>query len=277
MVRIIDENRLAGTRAARYALSVGMITDATAWSVVVALATIRGAHSTTEAVTSIAVTMILAASWYPLQRMLAAALRRINGPTAAMGLACLCAGLGVAAAMIARLDPILGALGAGMMFGAARSRAGQTKTMQPLRWLAQTNAVILLPLFFAAAGLSVRVVGSGWNLLSYTIIGTALAILVRITATMGVARWTNLRRDEARTICALVCARGATELAILKVGANLGLLPEILYTPLVLMTLFTTALSGLATRPGSWGHGDLHQSVAIRKRGCRASGDDGHT
>jgi len=81
--------------------------------------------------------------------------------------------------------------------------------------------------------------------LALTALVALLAVAARVTGTFGVARWTSLERHEVRTICALVCARGATELVMPNVGANLRLLPAALYTPAVLMALITTVLSSV--------------------------------
>ena len=95
----------------------------------------------------------------------------------------------------------------------------------------------------------ITVIGTGGaQLLALTALVALLAVAARVTGTFGVARWTSLERHEVRTICALVCARGATELVMPNVGANLRLLPAALYTPAVLMALITTVLSSVLTR-----------------------------
>ncbi len=131
------------------------------------------------------------------------------------------------------------------LFGLVMPRRGATALIRDI--LAQVEHVavlLLLPVFFVVAGLQVDVPGLGlaelWQL--------GLILLVAVTGKFlgayGAARAQRVPRRQAGALGLLINTRGLTELVILTVGLQLGVLDGQLYTMLVVMALVTTAMAG---------------------------------
>ena len=117
-------------------------------------------------------------------------------------------------------------------------------TTEILERLEQVSVLLLLPLFFVVTGLNTNVggiTGSGlWQL--------ALILLVAIggkfIGAFAAARAMKVPNRQSAAIGVLMNTRGLTELVILNVGRQLGVLDDELFTMMVLMALITTAMTG---------------------------------
>lgn len=110
--------------------------------------------------------------------------------------------------------------------------------------LEQLSVLLLLPVFFLVAGLEVNVRGlSGENVLQLLAI-LAVAILGKYLGAYVGARSAKVPHWQANALGILMNTRGLTELVILKVGKDLGLLNEQLFTMMVIMALVTTIMTG---------------------------------
>jgi len=109
--------------------------------------------------------------------------------------------------------------------------------------MAELNGVLLMPVFFVVAGLQVQ--------LHFDRAGVGVLLLVLLVATagkflgaFGAARMHRLALRESVAIGVLMNTRGLTELIVLSVGLQLGLIDTRLYTYLVIMALVTTTMAG---------------------------------
>ena len=106
-------------------------------------------------------------------------------------------------------------------------------------------AVILLPVFFVTTGLNVDVGGVGlegiWQLALILLVACAGKLL---GAGLG-ARSQGLPARESLALGVLMNTRGLTELVVLNIGRELGVLDGPLFTLLVIMAVLTT----IATAP----------------------------
>lgn len=110
--------------------------------------------------------------------------------------------------------------------------------------LEQLSVLLLLPVFFLVAGLGVNIRGlSGENLLQLLAI-LAVAIIGKYVGAYLGARSAGVPHWQANALGVLMNTRGLTELVILKVGKDLGLLGEDLFTMMVVMALVTTIMTG---------------------------------
>ncbi len=127
------------------------------------------------------------------------------------------------------------------LFGAVFPRG---RLAEEVRDRLDAVAVLLLPVFFVFSGLSVdiRAVGwlGGWQLL--LIIGVASAGKL-LGAGLG-ARSQGVPARESLALAVLMNTRGLTELVVLGIGRELGVLDAELYTLLVLMAVVTTVATG---------------------------------
>lgn len=105
--------------------------------------------------------------------------------------------------------------------------------------------VLLLPLFFVFTGLRTQI---GLLNEGYLWLITALIIL---TAVIGkfigsalTAKFLKISWKDSLTIGALMNTRGLTELIVLNIGYDLGVLGPQLFAMLVIMALFTTFMTG---------------------------------
>lgn len=105
--------------------------------------------------------------------------------------------------------------------------------------------VLLLPLFFVFTGLRTQI---GLLNEGYLWLITALIILTAVTGkfigSALTAKFLKISWKDSLTIGALMNTRGLTELIVLNIGYDLGVLGPQLFAMLVIMALFTTFMTG---------------------------------
>lgn len=110
--------------------------------------------------------------------------------------------------------------------------------------LEQISVLLLLPVFFLISGLKVDIRGLGWeNVVPLIAILTVAIVGKYVGAYLG-ARSAGVPHWQANALGILMNTRGLTELIILNVGLELGLLSEDLFTMMVIMALVTTVMTG---------------------------------
>ncbi len=104
---------------------------------------------------------------------------------------------------------------------------------------------LLLPLFFAYTGLrtNVALLGTG-ELVLITLGLCAIAIVGKYGGTLIAARVIRLPWRESAVLGALMNTRGLTELIVLNLALNLGVISQALFAALVIMALVTTFMAG---------------------------------
>nr|WSW43268.1 cation:proton antiporter [Streptomyces sp. NBC_01001] len=247
LARIIADRKLANTTLGTTALACAAIADLLAWSllaIVVAIATGEEFHWRLVLLVPFVALMILAVR--PLL-LWASRFGSGNEPGGQGGsrnfLAIVLGGLLVSAAFTEwlGLHYIFGAF----LFGAVmpRGRGGKLRSgvldrVEPLCGL------LLLPVYFVLSGLKVDL-----SHLSGSDLGRLAAILsVAITgkflgAYIG-ARIGGLDSRGSAALGTLLNTRGLTELVVLGVGLELGVLDSKLYSLMVVMAITTTSLTG---------------------------------
>ena len=114
--------------------------------------------------------------------------------------------------------------------------------------------IVLMPVFFALAGLHMSAdafVGAG--LLALALVLAAAMSGQMVGGTLG-ARLSGLAWPQALSVGALMNARGLMELIIMKIGLDMGVIDNAIFTKLMIMavgtTLMTTPLLALFGRLG---------------------------
>ena len=110
--------------------------------------------------------------------------------------------------------------------------------------LEDVTVLVLLPIFFAVVGLSTQIgLVSGRELWLLTGLIIIIAIIGKIGGSIiaGLAAGESLRTSSV--IGVLMNARGITEIVILTVGIELGVISPALFTIMVLMALTTTIMT----------------------------------
>lgn len=132
------------------------------------------------------------------------------------------------------------------LFGAVMPRGGAAErlTHEILERLEQLAVLLLLPMFFVVAGFNVDL-----GALRVSSFGTLAAILFvavfgKLAGAYLTARLMGVPKRESAGLAALVNTRGLTEIVILSVGLQKGVLDTELYSLMVVMALVTTAMTG---------------------------------
>lgn len=244
LARIITENNLQGTRLGTLALTCAAVDDVTAWCVLaVAIAVARtgsiaGAFPTiVESLIYIGVMVTLGQNF--LSRL--ATYYRRTGRLNQLVLALIYAGV-VASALITEL------IGIHLIFGAFLLGAIMPKNAGLVRELALKTEdfvlIFLLPVFFAYSGLRTQIglLNSPelWLLCGLVLI---VAIAGKYLGTYVAARVSGINKREASALGWLMNTRGLTELIVLNIGLELGVISPLLFTMLVIMALVTTFMT----------------------------------
>ncbi len=105
--------------------------------------------------------------------------------------------------------------------------------------------VLLLPLFFVFTGLRTQIGLLDdphlWKIGGFIIL---TAVVGKFVGSALTAKFLNLSWKDSLTIGALMNTRGLTELIVLNIGYDLGVLGPELFAMLVIMALFTTFMTG---------------------------------
>ena len=105
--------------------------------------------------------------------------------------------------------------------------------------------LLLLPLFFCFTGLRTNVLLLDRSeLLLLTLVLTVVAIACKFGGTLLAARVTGLGWRESAVIGTLMNTRGLTELIVLNLALEKGVISEALFAMLVIMALVTTFMAG---------------------------------
>lgn len=131
------------------------------------------------------------------------------------------------------------------IFGALMPREGvEQLRVEILERLEHIAVLVLLPVYFVLAGVSVNL--SGFD--GRDAADLALILLVAITGKFGGAyltgRLQGIPARQAGALATLMNTRGLTEIVILATGLQLGILNTKLYSLMVVMALVTTAMAG---------------------------------
>lgn len=244
LARIITENNLQGTRLGTLALTCAAVDDVTAWcllAVAIAVAregTIMSAFPTIIESILYIVFMLTVGRWF-LQRL--STYHQRTGRLSQLVIALIYMGV-VASALITEL------IGIHLIFGAFLLGAAMPKNEDLVRELAEKTEdfvlIFLLPVFFAFSGLRTEIGLLNrpelW-LLCALVLGVAIA--GKYFGTYVAARVSGIEKREASALGWLMNTRGLTELIVLNIGLELGVISPLLFTMLVIMALVTTFMT----------------------------------
>jgi Kef-type K+ transport system membrane component KefB len=106
------------------------------------------------------------------------------------------------------------------------------------------TVIVLLPVFFTVAGLRTNLFAlDSLQLIGWTALVTGAAIAGKLAGCGAAAMASGYSVRDALTLGTLMNTRGLTELVILTVGLNLGVLSDRVYAMMVLMALLTTFMA----------------------------------
>ncbi len=247
LARILDERRLFGTRMGPVLVGCAVVDDIGVWAIAAVVLAISAASGLAGVpVTLGGLALFVVVLFVAVRPALARLIERTRGRDGSMTpdlLAALLVGLLASACVTTWLgiSPILGAF----LFGAAVPRIGTTDILQQTtQRLESVSVLLLLPVFFVVTGLGVDLSaldGEGLILLVvFLVVATAGKF---IGASLG-ARASGFRGRRAMAVGCLMNTRGLTELAILSIGRDIGVLDTTMFTVLVTTAVATTIISG---------------------------------
>ncbi|MTJ11633.1 sodium:proton antiporter [Anabaena sp. UHCC 0187] len=245
LARIITENNLQRTRLGTLALTCAAVDDVTAWCLLaVAIAVARNGSIDGQAFLTIIESLVYIGFMFTVGRWFLKRFSRHHrraGRLSQLLLAVIYMGV-VFSALITEF------IGIHLIFGAFLLGAVMPKDEELVRELAIKTEdfvlIFLLPIFFAYSGLKTEI-----GLLNRPELWL-LCVLIIVVASAGkfigayvAARMSGIDKREASALGWLMNTRGLTELIVLNIGLELGVITPLLFTMLVIMALVTTFMT----------------------------------
>jgi Kef-type K+ transport system membrane component KefB len=249
LARILTDRGLYGTPVGALAMACAAVDDVTAWCLLAVVVAVASSGSVAGAAVTAAIAVAFVAILLSIVRPLVVrASHRADRHADSVILVLLVSGLCLAGFATDRIG--IHALFGAFLFGAITPRGNQ-KIERCAGQIRTFVVPILLPLYFVNTGLHTDVfllVGSPalW-------LWAAVILVVAVAGKWGgaalAARVAGQGWSVALSLGALMNCRGLTELIVLNIGLELGVIGPGLFTVLVLMALITTAVTSPAV---SW-------------------------
>jgi Kef-type K+ transport system membrane component KefB len=248
LARILTDRRMHRTETGGLALACAATDDIIAWTllaVVLAIAGIEGEHShLPHWAIYLAIPFVLVAVFVvrPALKGLTTAYQKAGELTPTI-LSVVLVGMLLFSATteVLGIHYIFGAF----LFGAILPHENAAALRHEiLVRLEQISVLLLLPVFFLLSGLKVDIQGLGTEHIVPMLAILAVAIVGKYVGAYVGARLQNVPHWQASALGLLMNTRGLTELIILNVGLEKGLLSQELFTMMVVMALVTTVMTG---------------------------------
>ncbi|MCU1484975.1 MAG: K+/H+-antiporter [Actinomycetia bacterium] len=245
LARILTERGLNKTRLGAVTITCAAIDDVTAWCLLAVVVAVAAADGLGGAFGTIGLAVLFIAGMLVLVRPAVARLatyQEEGGGLSSTMLAVVFVGLLLSAVATDRIG--IHAIFGAFLFGAIMPQ--QSEFIAELTNKLEDFAVIfLLPLFFAYSGLRTEIgqLGTDTTLWLYCAAIVGVAILGKWGGSTVAARMVGLSWRESLGLGILMNCRGLTELVILNIGLDLGVIPPALFAMLVIMALVTTFMT----------------------------------
>jgi Kef-type K+ transport system membrane component KefB len=243
MARILKDRNMTQTRVGRLALTSAAVADVLAWAMLGLVVVLASSHDWNQLMRMLVGVALLMAIVFGLFRPLFARLLNryaSDGKPGGAVLASLLIGTFACAYATGYLGvhPVFGAF----LFGACLPRDDRllASLMERLEHVA---VIVLMPVFFALAGLNTTsdaFVGGGLGALLLVL---AVAISGKIVGGAAGARISGWTWSGSLAVGSLMNARGLMELIVMKVGLDIGVIGQQLFTMLLVMALVTTLMT----------------------------------
>ena len=244
MARILKDRAMTRSPIGQLALASAAIADVFAWimlALVVALISAHGGWS--DFARTVIGLVVIAAIGFGLLRPLVAKLLARHAADGRPGGAVLSLLVIGTCAMAAAtewlgLHPVFGAF----LFGACLPRDDRLLETLVER-IEHVAILVLMPVFFALAGLSTTTSAFTTTGLPALLLILAAAVAGKILGAGGGARIAGLNWREAGAVGSLMNARGLMELIVMKVGLDAGVIGFEIFTMLMVMAIVTTLMA----------------------------------
>lgn len=245
LARILIERRMLKRPVGALSMAGAAIDDVTAWCLLALAAAIAGSGDPSHALQVVALAALFTAAMLLVGRRLLGRVSKAydevgHVPTLLLGV--IFVGV-LLSAFVAQQIGIAAIFGAFIMGLIMPRRAGLTADVSDR--FESFVVLVLLPLFFVVTGLRTEVNALNRPILwVLTLLLIAVAIAGKFVGAMLAARYGGFSLRDSAAIGALMNTRGLTELIVLNIGLDLGVISTQLFTMLVVMALVTTFMAG---------------------------------
>lgn len=247
LARLLSEKGMLRTPVGTIALACAAIEDVCAWIILAVVVAIVKSGDTVDTLLTILYTIVFAALMlFVVRPALAWVIDRWSGSGRPAGLG---AGLltlilvGVLVSAWITEEIGIHAIFGAFLFGAILPRRSDLVAEVTLK-LEDFTLLLFLPVFFAITGLRTELAAiDSWTVAGIGLLVLAAAIVGKFVAGALGARLSGMPGRESTVLGLLMNTRGLTELVIITIGAELGVVPESLFAILVLMALITTLMA----------------------------------
>jgi K+:H+ antiporter len=249
LARILIERRMLRRPVGAISMAGAAIDDVTAWGLLALGAAVAGTGKATHAVQVIVLAAVFTAAMLLIGRRLLNRLSKAYDEVGQvsvlwLGAIFVCVLLSAYTAQQIGIAAIFGAFIMGLIMP---RQAGLTADVS--RRFENFVVLVLLPLFFVVTGLKTQVTALNrpelW-LLTLALIG--VAVVGKFLGAAFAARFSGFKLRDSAAIGTLMNTRGLTELIVLNIGLDLGVISTQLFTMLVVMALVTTFMAGPVLR-----------------------------
>ncbi|HEY0641663.1 MAG TPA: cation:proton antiporter [Pseudonocardiaceae bacterium] len=236
LARIVADRRLGGTRVGGLAVAGAAAVDVAAWTLLAVVLALAGGGAPWQMLGLVPYLLVMFLVVKPLLA------RGMHRWTRREAFAPVVAGilLSAAATEWLGLHYVFGAL----FFGALLPGRDNPQVQQQVEQLTRVGGMVLLPVFFVVAALDVDLTGLGVVGLGELVLILLVSVGAKLVGAYLGARLAGVAPGDAGQIAVLMNARGVTEIVVLQVGLQLGVLDTRLYSLMVVMALLTTAMTG---------------------------------
>ncbi|WP_018350538.1 cation:proton antiporter [Longispora albida] len=240
LARILTDRGMHRLEVGGLALASAAVDDVLAWTLLAGIVTLGGGGAGWQILLSVPYVLVMFLVVRPLLAKLAAARARAGRLTPDI-LGVILAGLLLScfATEWLGVHAIFGAF----LFGAVMPR-DEVLRHEILERLEQVSVLLLLPAFFVLSGMKVDLSTVNLSGFAELVLILAVAIAGKFAGAYLGARLQQVPAREAGVLATLMNTRGLTEIVILTVGLQLGLLDGELFSLMVVMALVTTVMAG---------------------------------
>lgn len=247
LARIIGDSGLSGTKVGTMAMACAAVGDVLAWCVLVLVIAVSEADGTGRFFVVIALTLayavVMAAVVRPLLRtVISRAGRSSQAAAGGTFLALAASGVFLSSWVTSwiGIHAIFGAFAFGLVMPRRVSRDVHEQVAAPMSKV----VALLLPVFFIVTGLTVDLGALDWTGLLVLLLLLAVAVTGKFAGAGLPARMSGMTWREAGAFGVLMNTRGLTELVVLDIGRQLGVIDADMFTMMVILAVLTTAMAG---------------------------------
>lgn len=250
LARMLTDLRLTRTRQGQLSLFAAAVGDGAVWLLLAAiLAGLHGSGPAAVCTNALIAAVVTALFLGPLRKALARwagsrAEAEGRAPGDATVMVLLAVGIAATATltMAVGIHQLIGALLVGLAWPAGNARAAQVADR-----LSSTAQTVLLPFFFFGFGLTIDLSSLHFDRPAVLALGTllVLGVAAKVAGPALSARLTGMGLRPALALGVLLNARGLTELVVIQIGYQAGIIDQRLLGILTIVALVTTVM----TRP----------------------------